>query len=123
MSNGKGKQRGEVIAALDVGSHKIACFIGRVLDDEGAIEVLGVGYSASKGIKGGTVVDLDAAEGAIRQTVQAAENMAAESLKGYPLRDVIMNVPGTQAKSHGLSIDIQVMGQSVTDNDIRRALA
>lgn len=119
----KGKQRGEVIAALDIGSHKIACFIGRVLDDEGAIEILGVGYSASKGMKGGTVVDLEAAESAIRQTVQAAENMAAESLKGYPLRDVIMNVPGTQAKSHGLSIDIQVMGHSVTENDIRRALA
>lgn len=122
MSN-KGKQRGEVIAALDVGSHKIACFIGRVLDDEGAIEVLGVGYSASKGVRAGVVVDLDAAESAIRQTVQAAENMAADSLKGYPLRDVIMNVPGTQAASHGLSIDIQVAGHSVTDNDVRRALA
>lgn len=122
MSN-KGKQRGEVIAALDVGSHKIACFIGRVLDDEGAIEVLGVGYSASKGVKAGVVVDLEAAEGAIRQTVQAAENMAADSLKGYPLRDVIMNVPGTQAASHGMSIDIQVAGHSVTDNDVRRALA
>ncbi len=119
----KGKQRGEVIAALDVGSHKIACFIGRVLDDEGAIEVLGVGYSASKGVKAGVVVDLEAAESAIRQTVQAAENMAADSLKGYPLRDVIMNVPGTQAASHGLSIDIQVAGHSVTDNDVRRALA
>lgn len=119
----KGKQRGDVIAALDVGSHKIACFIGRVLDDEGAIEVLGVGYAAAKGIKAGTVVDLEAAESAIRQTVQAAENMAAESLKGYPLRDVIMNVPGTQAASHGLSIDIQVMGQSVMDKDVRRALA
>lgn len=119
----KGKQRGDVIAALDVGSHKIACFIGRVLDDEGAIEVLGVGYSAAKGMKAGVVVDLEAAEGAIRQTVQAAENMAADSLKGYPLRDVIMNVPGTQAHSHGMSIDIQVAGQAVTDNDVRRALA
>lgn len=121
--NSKGKPRGEVIAALDVGSHKIACFIGRVLDDEGAIEVLGVGYTASRGVKAGVVVDLDAAEGAIRQAVQAAENMAEESLKGYPLRDVIMNVPGTQAASHGLSIDIQVMGHSVTENDVRRALA
>lgn len=119
----KGKPRGELIAALDVGSHKIACFIGRVLDEEGAIEVLGVGYSASKGIRAGVVVDIEAAEAAIRQTVQAAENMAAESLKGYPLRDVIMNVPGTQAASHGLSIDIQVMGHSVTENDVRRALA
>lgn len=62
------KPKGSILAALDIGSHKIACFIGRIVDDEGAIEVLGVGYQAAKGIKGGVVVDLDLAENAIRQT-------------------------------------------------------
>lgn len=52
------KPRGTLLAALDIGSHKIACFIGRVTDDQGTIEILGVGYQAAKGIKGGTVMDL-----------------------------------------------------------------
>lgn len=119
----KVKPKGSILAALDIGSHKIACFIGRIVDDEGAIEVLGVGYQAAKGIKGGVVVDLEAAESAIRSTVHAAENMAAEAMKGYPLREVIINVPGVYAHSHILSASIQVAGHSITGNDVRRALA
>jgi cell division protein FtsA len=118
----KHKPRGSLLAALDIGSHKNACFIGRVVDDEGAIEVLGVGYQASQGIKNGAVIDINAADNAIRQTVHTAENMAAEAMKGYPLRDVIVNVPGLQTRSHNISINIQIAGQLVTDNDIRRAL-
>lgn len=117
------KPRGTLLAALDVGTHKIACFIGRVSDDEGNIEVMGVGYQASKGIKGGSVVDLEAAESAIRQSVHTAENMAADIMKGYPLREVVINVPGIHAKSHILSADIQVHGHDITDNDVRRALS
>lgn len=116
------KPRGTLLAALDIGSHKNACLIGRVIDDDGAIEVLGVGYQASQGVKNGAVTDIEAADNAIRQTVHAAENMAAAAMKGYPLREVIVNVPGTQTRSHNVSIDIQIAGQLVTDNDIRRAL-
>jgi cell division protein FtsA len=117
------KPRGSLLAALDVGSSKIACFIARVVDDEGSFEVLGVGHHASSGIKSGNVVDLEAAEAAIRSTVHAAENMAADVMKGYPLREVVVNLPGTLAKSHSHRVDIQVMGHEVTDNDVRRALA
>ncbi len=119
----KPKPKGSVIAALDIGSSKIACFIARVIDDEGHFEVLGIGHHAAQGIKNGTVVDLQAAETAIRKTVHAAENMAAEAMKGYPLREVIINVPGVHARSHSFAIDVDVMGHEVTDHDIRRALA
>lgn len=118
----KHKPRGTLLAALDIGSHKIACLIGRVIDDEGGIEVLGVGYQASRGVKAGAVIDIEAADNAIRQTVHTAENMAAEAMKGYPLREVIVNVPGIQTKSHRISINIQIAGQVVTDNDVKRAL-
>lgn len=119
----KVKPRGTLLAALDIGTHKIACFIGRVADDDGNVEIMGVGYQASKGIRGGSVVDLQSAEAAIRQTVHAAENMAADVMKGYPLREVVINVPGIHAKSHVMSADIQVHGHDITDNDIRRALS
>lgn len=119
----KPKPKGSIVAALDIGSSKIACFIARIVDDEGGFEVLGIGHQASAGIKGGTVIDLEAAETSIRQTVNAAEHMAAQSLKGYPLREVVINVPGIHAQSHSFGVDIDVLGHEVTDHDIRRALA
>ncbi len=119
----KPKPKGSVLAALDIGSSKIACFIARIIDDEGNFEVLGIGHQASAGILKGTITDLHAAEVAIRQTVHAAENMAAEVMKGYPLRDVIINVPGVHVKSHNFSVGVDMHGHEVTDNDIRRALA
>ncbi|MCB9988581.1 MAG: cell division protein FtsA [Rhodospirillales bacterium] len=119
----KSKPKGSVIAALDIGSSKIACFIARVIDEEGHFEVLGIGHQASQGVKNGAVVDLQAAETAIRQTVHAAENMASNAMKGYPLREVIINVPGVHARSHNFAIDVDVMGHEVTDSDVRRALA
>lgn len=119
----KHKPKGALLAALDIGSSKVACFIGRVVDDEGTFEVLGVGHHASKGVKSGTIVDLDAAEAVIRQTVHAAENMAAAIMKGYPLREVVVNLPGVHAVSHGYTSDMQLAGHEITDNDVRRALA
>lgn len=115
--------KGSVIAALDIGSSKIACFIAQVRDDHGNIDVIGIGHQASQGIKSGTVVDLDSAEAAIRQAVHAAEKMASDVTKGYPLREVIVNVPGIHTRSSLMNMGVQIMGESVTDNDIRRALA
>ncbi|MBX2834799.1 MAG: cell division protein FtsA [Micavibrio sp.] len=119
----KHKPKGSLLAALDIGSSKIACFIGRITDDQGGFEVLGVGHFMSKGIKGGTISDIGAAESVIRQTVHAAENMAADIMKGYPLRKVVVNLPGVQARSHGYTADIDISGHEITEGDIRRALA
>lgn len=115
--------KGSVVAALDVGSSKIACFIGQVVDDEGSIEVVGIGHQASRGIQSGTITDLSAAENAIRHSVHAAEHMAASTMKGYPLREVILNVPGVHVMSHHLDVNVQISGQEITDNDVRRVLA
>lgn len=115
--------KGSVIAALDIGSTKIACFIARIRDDVGNIDLIGIGHQASFGIKSGTVVDLDLAENSIKQAVHAAENMAADVTKGYPLREVIVNVPATHSHSKLMNMGVQILGSAVTENDIRRALA
>lgn len=115
--------KGTLLAALDIGSSKIACFIARVVDDAGTLEVLGVGHHPSAGVKGGAITNLEKAESAIRHTVHAAENMAAEIMKGYPLREVIVNLPGTHGMSHFHTSDVQISGHEITENDIRRALA
>lgn len=115
--------KGALVAALDIGSAKIACFIARVIDDQGGFEVLGIGHHVSNGVQGGTITDLASAETAIRQTVHAAENMAAQTMKGYPLREVVVNLPGVHAASHGHTADVQIAGHEIVDNDVQRALS
>ncbi len=111
-----------LLAALDIGSHKTTCFIGRSCENDG-FEIVGVGHKPSAGIKNGAIIDMDAAEKVIRQTVHAAENMAADIMRGYPLREVIVNVSGMHVRSFGHSVEVDIGGHYITDNDVRRALA
>jgi len=116
------KPKGAIIAAIDIGSSKIASLIGQVVDDEGHIEVIGVGHHVSKGTKNGGITDMAEVEQVIRQSINAAENMAARDMGGYTLRDVIVNVPPIYARTDHVHIDIDMMGHEVTDKDIKSAI-
>lgn len=63
-----------LVAALDVGTSKIVCVIGRA--EAGTLKVLGSALRESAGLRAGTVTSLDAAEESIRDCVAAAESMA-----------------------------------------------
>jgi cell division protein FtsA len=63
-----------VVSALDVGSSKIACVIGRA--EQGTLKILGSALRESAGIRAGTITSLDLAEESIRDCVAAAENHA-----------------------------------------------
>jgi len=63
-----------VVAALDIGSSKITCLIGRA--EPGSLKVLGAALRESQGVKSATVTSIDEAEEAIREAVAAAENHA-----------------------------------------------
>ena len=64
-----------LVTALDVGSTKVCCFIARP-DGSGGMCVIGIGHQIAKGMRAGTVVDIDAAEEAVRGAVDQAERMA-----------------------------------------------
>ena len=69
------KQKGELLAALDMGSTKTCCFIARVENFKNQIgnndlpkfSVLGIGHKASEGVRGGAIVDMEASEISIRR--------------------------------------------------------
>ena len=74
-----------ILSALDVGTSKVVCLIARLDPLEGSdvlsgrthrMRVLGIGHQKSRGLKGGTVIDLGEAEKSIRLAVDAAERMA-----------------------------------------------
>ena len=111
------RTRDNLIAALDVGSSKICCFIA-ALDGGGAPKVVGIGHQASRGVKGGTVVDMEATQAAILNTVHAAEQMAGETIDR-----VLVNLSGGYPASFSLGVEVSIAGHEVGDADLRRVLA
>ena len=114
--------KGSAVAAIDIGSSKVVCLLGQVQDEFGNIEIMGYGYRSSEGVKNGAIVNLGAAENSIREAVHMAENLAAEKLKGYPLRDVVVSVSACHAYSSFVEANVDVRGNAISKKDIERGL-
>lgn len=116
-----------VVTVLDIGSSKVCCLVARLkAAPQGealrgrthAIEILGIGHHRSRGIKSGTVVNLDAAEEAVRQTVDTAERMA-----GVTVESLIITLSAGRLASETCSASVDLPGKAITDGDIGRVLA
>jgi cell division protein FtsA len=115
-SNGtNAKPRNGLVAALDVGTTKVCCLIAR-RGAEGA-RVIGIGHQISHGVRGGSIVDMDAAEAAIRATVEAAEQMAGENI-----RQVVVGISGGAPESRLVAYDVAIGGHEISDADLRKVL-
>src|SRR5579871_4921437 len=92
------------IAALDIGSTKVACFIVRLATD-GTFKVTGIGHQLSKGIRSGQIVDIAEAETSIVAAVHAAEQMADETIE-----NVVVNLSGMGLASRSVTVELTVSG-------------
>jgi cell division protein FtsA len=117
--------RSAVIAALDVGTSKIACLVARLKPRPPqdvlrrrthSIELVGYGHTLARGMKAGAVIDLGAAESAIRQALDAAERKAKLQLDA-----VIVSLSAGRPASELISASVDVAG-TVADGDIDRVL-
>jgi cell division protein FtsA len=120
-------KRSATVAALDIGTSKIVCLIGRLkpcAQQESlrrrthAIEILGISHTRARGIKAGTVIDLAKAEDAVRHAVAAAERMA-----GVEVDSVITSVSAGRLASELFTATVHVAGPTVANSDIERVLA
>lgn len=112
--NGSARPRGSTIAAIDIGSTKICCFIARV---EAEPRILGIGHQVARGVRGGTIIDLDAAGASIRAAVHAAEEMAGERIDR-----AVVNLSGGYAASRIVKTEIGVGRREISDGDMRQVL-
>jgi cell division protein FtsA len=109
-----GRPRGSTVAALDIGTTKICCFIARV---ETEPRILGIGHQIARGVRGGTIIDLDAAGTSIRNAVHAAEQMAGEQIES-----AVVNLSGGYAGSRIVKTDIAIGRREISDADMRHVL-
>jgi cell division protein FtsA len=110
------KLRSDLIAALDVGSTKICCFIAQ-REEGGAPRVVGIGHQVSRGIRSGAITDMEQARNSILAAVQAAEEMAGDTI-----REVFINVSTGQPSSKTFGVEVPVTGHEVSPGDVRRVL-
>jgi cell division protein FtsA len=119
-------KRSVLVAALDVGTSKIACLIGRLkprqaqdtlLRRSHSIDIVGFGHTVARGMKAGGVVDLAEAEAAVRQCADLAERSAKMQLDS-----VVISVSAGRPASERIAASIEVAGSAIGERDIARVL-
>ncbi len=119
--------RSALVAALDIGSSKVACLIARLRPHgpqqvltrrSHAIEVVGFGHTGARGMKAGGVINLAQAEEAIRQAVDSAERMASVEIES-----VVLSISSGRLAGELFAADVEIVGSGVAEGDIARVLA
>ena len=120
------RKRPAVVAALDIGTSKVACLVAR-LKPYGpqevlrrrthVVELLGLGHTVARGMKAGGVVDLAEVEQVLRQTIDVAERNASVQLES-----VVLSVSAGRLASECYAACVNV-GGTVSEGDIGRVLA
>jgi cell division protein FtsA len=119
-------KRSALVAALDVGTSKIACMIGRlrphppqdVLHHRShSVDVVGFGHTVARGLKAGGVIDLAEAEAALRQCADLAERSAKMRLDS-----IIVSMSGGRPASELFSASVETTGGAIGERDIARVL-
>jgi cell division protein FtsA len=111
--------RQPVSATVDLGASKVACFImraGGINHEARTLTAAGVGYVASRGVRGGAIVNVEEAAGVISQAVERAENVAGVNVSGITVTTAGGSIAsirvGERRAIHLLPITWSVDGQS-----------
>ncbi len=115
--------KNRVLAAIEIGSSKVATLISKVEEDpvslESVINIVGASSVASKGIKKGQIVNIEEAVEAAVSSVESSERMA-----GYNLDSAYLAIGGAQIhsqNSHGV-VAISDPNGEITQSDVDRAI-
>jgi cell division protein FtsA len=108
------RPRGSIVAAIDIGTSKICCLIARV---ENEPRILGVGQQIARGLRGGTIIDLESASASISGAVHMAEQMADQHIDR-----AVVNLSGGYRGSRLVMSEIAIGGREIGDSDMRHVL-
>lgn len=124
-------QRG-VVAVLDIGTNKVACLVLKfdgpapeheadgvgTMAGQSRFRVIGAAATRSRGIRFGEIDGMVEAERAIRTALQGAQKMAQVRVD-----HVIASFSGAEPRSYGVSGQVEVAGEAVSEQDIAQVLA
>jgi cell division protein FtsA len=105
----------DLIVGLDIGTTKICAVVAE--RTENGLDIVGIGTHASRGLRKGVVVDIDATVDSIKHATEEAELMA-----DCEITSVYVGIAGGHIRgmnSHGI---VAVKDREVRESDVRRVI-
>jgi len=125
-ARGSAVAKGGTVAALDIGSTKISCLIAEAVpqkhrpadaEERNGLKILGIGHQLSRGVRTGSIINVDEAERAIRLAVDAAERMAQRTIS-----EIHVNVSGGRPQSRIYAASEKTQTGQVSPRDMDKVL-
>ncbi len=105
-----------LIVGLDIGTSKVVAIVGESNSD-GGIDIIGIGFHPSRGLKKGVVVNIESTVQSIQRAVEEAELMA-----GVQIHSVYAGIAGSHIRSHNSHGIVAIKDKEVTPNDVERVM-
>ena len=108
--------RENMIVGLDIGTSKVVAIVGQI-NKSGGLHVVGIGSHKSRGLKKGTVVNIESTVESIQRAIEEAELMA-----GCHIHSVYAGIAGSHIRSmnsHGI---VAIRDREVMRQDIERVI-
>lgn len=110
------RELGGYIAAIDIGTTKICVLIGTI-NNQGKVEIVGIGQHPSHGLKKGVVVNINMTVESIKEAVKQAEASA-----GFKIESATVGISGGHIKSYNSTGVVAIKGKDVSQYDIDRVI-
>lgn len=107
-----------MVAALDIGTSTVSAAIADY-NDEGELEVIGLGTAPSRGLRRGVVINIEATLTSVAAAIEAAEQMA-----GREVASVVTGIAGGHIEginSRGV-VAVTGKGREITPEDVERVI-
>jgi len=108
----------DMIVGLDIGTSQITAAIAEY-DDNGELEIIGIGTAPSSGLRRGVVINIEAT---LRSVVDAIES--AEQMAGREVKRVVSGIAGSHIEglnSRGV-VAVTGKGREITSGDVDRVI-
>jgi len=109
----------DFVVGLDIGTTKICCIVGEIVERGPfpLIDIVGIGTAPSTGLRKGVVINIDTTVESITKAVEEAELMA-----GAEISTVYTGIAGGHIKSFNSTGIVAVKDKEITEQDVQRVI-
>ena len=109
----------DLIVGLDIGTTKICCIVGEVVEagPNPVIDIVGIGTAPSTGLRKGVVINIDSTVESITKAVEEAELMA-----GTEISTVYTGIAGGHIQSFNSTGIVAVKDKEISEADVQRVI-
>ncbi len=106
----------QLIVGLDIGTSKVVAIVCEI-NDEGKVDIVGLGSHPSRGLKKGVVVNIESTVQSIQRAIEEAELMA-----GCQIHAVYAGIAGSHIRSFNSNGIVAIEDKEVVQADVDRVI-